>query len=304
MPHEPPPFFHRGPSPASRLAFFGVLSLVLLFADTRFRYLENIRRVVTVVISPLQQAALLPQEAVGAVAAYFTSKRSLADDNAALRSALVAQAPAVQGYAHERDENARLKALLGVQTHYAGAATAAGVLYSGRDPFSQRLFIDKGDHDGVAPGEAVIDDLGVVGQVTRVFPAMAEVTLLTNKDHVIPVKVERTGVHSVLYGAGTGQPLELRFMPPSADLLIGDRLVTSGLDGTYPAGLAVAQVTAIDRDTGQIFARIHCAPLGGVARSEHLLVLGRMAAMPERPDEPDASAPGKAAARAKARRGT
>ncbi len=304
MPHEPPPFFHRGPSPASRLAFFALLSLALLFADTRYRYLENIRRVVTVVISPLQQAALLPQQAIGAVAAYFSSKRALATDNEALRSTLVAQAPAVQGYARERDENARLKALLGVQAHYAGAATAVGVLYSGRDPFSQRLFVDKGEREGLAPGAAVIDDLGVVGQVTRVFPTMSEVTLLTNKDHVIPVKVERTGVHSVLYGAGTGQPLQLRFMPPSADLQVGDRLVTSGLDGTYPAGLAVAQVTTIDRDTGQIFARIQCSPLGGVARSEHLLVLGRMAAMPERPEEPDTAAPGKATGRGKARRGT
>jgi rod shape-determining protein MreC len=302
--NDPPPFFHRGPSPSARLAFFALLSIALLFADTRFRYLEDIRKGVTIVINPLQRAALWPGEIAGFVGGYFASKRNLAATNEDLERALVAQAPAVQGYAREREENRRLKALLQVQGHYPGAATAVGVLFSGRDPFAQKLFVDKGSDTGIHPGAAVIDETGVVGQVTRVFPGMAEVTLLTDKDHVLPIKVERTGVHSVLYGAGTGRPLELRFMPPSADLQVGDRLVTSGLDGTYPAGLSVAQVTSIDRDTGQIFARIHCAPLAGVDRSEHLLVLGQMAAMPERPDEPAQDDAGKKGARAKARRGT
>jgi rod shape-determining protein MreC len=301
--NDPPPFFHRGPSPSARLTFFALLSIALLFADTRFRYLEEIRKGVTIVISPLQRAALLPGQAAAFVGSYFASKRELAATNETLQRTLVGEAPAMQGYAHEREENRRLRALLAVETHYPGAATAVGVLFSGRDPLAQKLFVDKGDDAAIHPGAAVIDETGVVGQVTRVFPAMAEVTLLTDKDHVLPVKVERTGVHTVLYGAGTGRPLELRFMPPSADLQVGDRLVTSGLDGTYPAGLSVAQVTAIDRDTGQIFARIQCAPLAGVDRSEHLLVLGPMAAMPARPEEAGTDDTGKKSARVKARRG-
>lgn len=302
--NNPPPFFHRGPSPSARLMFFALLSVALLFADTRFRYLEGMRRAVAVVISPLQRAALWPAEAAGFVGSYIASKRDLANENDTLKASLLAQAPQVQGYARERDENQRLKALLAMQAHYPGAATAVGVLYSGRDPFTQRLVVDKGSDAGIAPGAAVIDAVGVVGQVTRVFPNMTEVTLLTDKDHVVPVKLERTGVHSVLYGAGTGRPLELRFMPPSSDLQVGDRLVTSGLDGTYPAGLAVAQVTSIGRDTGEIFARIQCAPLAGVNRSEHLLVLGQLAAMPARPDEPEAVNPARKGTRGKARRGS
>ena len=98
---------------------------------------------------------------------------------------------------------------------------------------------------------------------------MAEVTLITDKDHAVPVKIERSGVRSVLFGAGAGRLPELRFMPPQADIQVGDVLVTSGLDGTYPAGLAVAQVAALERDTGQMFARIHAAPLAGVDRSEY-----------------------------------
>ena len=285
-PVEPPPFFHRGPSPLTRLTFFGLLSIALMFADTRFGYLEGIRTAVAVVLYPLQRSVQVPGEAVAYVAGYFASKSDLEAENASLQASLTAQAPAAQGYPMIVDENKRLKALLDVQARYPGRATAVGVLYTGRDPFTQKLFIDKGGDSGIKPGEAVIDEAGVVGQVTRVFPHMAEVTLVTDKDHAVPVKVERNGVRSVLYGAGAGRSPELRFMPPSADLQPGDRLLTSGLDGTYPAGLAVARVATVDRDTGQIFARITCAPMAGVDRSEHLLVIGQATALPTRPSEP------------------
>ncbi len=160
------------------------------------------------------------------------------------------------------------------------------MLYSSRDPFAQRLYVGKGVDAELHPGEAVIDADGVVGQVTRVFPSMAEVTLVTDKDHAVPVKVQRSGVRSVLYGSGAGRAPELRFMAPSADIQVGDILVTSGLDGTYPPGLAVARVATLDRETGQMFARITCTPLAGVDRSEHLLVLAKSTVTPPRPDEP------------------
>ena len=286
IPVEPPDFFNRGPSPRSRLAFLGLLALALMFADTRFRYLESLRQVVVVVLYPLQRAVQLPGEAIGFVGDYFASKREISDDNAKLKQELVAQAPAVQGHASHTDENAKLKSLLDVQRRFSGAAVAAEVLYTGRDPFSQKVFLNKGSDTSIKAGDAVVDERGVVGQVTRVFPLMAEVTLVTDRDHAVPVKVERTGVRSVMFGNGTGRAPELRFTAPNADIRAGDRLVTSGIDGTYPAGLAVAEVTAVDRDTGQMFARIACRPLAGVDRSQYLLVLGREAALAGRPEEP------------------
>src|SRR6266496_5224158 len=237
---EPPPFFHRGPSPLARLAFFGLLSLALLFADTRYRYLESVRHAVAVVLYPVQRAVQLPGEMLIQVTSYFSSQSVLAGDNAALRQQLLAEAPAVQGYQLLLQENARLRALLNVEKRFQGATIAAEVLYSGRDPFAQKLFVDKGESAGVQPGQAVIDEAGVVGQVTRVFPSISEVTLVTDKDHAVPVKVERSGVRSVMFGAGAGRAPELRFLAPSADIQVGDVLVTSGLDGTYPPGLAVA----------------------------------------------------------------
>ncbi len=303
IPVDPPAFFNRGPSPLTRLAFFTVLSLALLFADTRYRYLENVRQVVAIVLYPLQRALLLPGAAFAYVDEYFGSKRQLADENAMLKQELVERAPAMQGYARVADENARLKALLDVRSQYGAAATAVQVLYAGRDPFTQKLFVDKGSSAGIQAGAGVIDDLGVVGQVTRVFPYMAEVTLITDRDQAVPVKVERSGARSVLFGNGTGRSPELRFTSPSADLRIGDRLLTSGLDGTYPPGLAVAQIIDVIRDSGQMFARIVCKPLAGIDRSEFLLVLSQSTAMPPRPDEPGETDAARKGGRAKGRRG-
>jgi rod shape-determining protein MreC len=175
--------------------------------------------------------------------------------------------------------------LLEIQKRYPGSATAVEVLYTGRDPFSQKVFVNRGASAGIAAGQAVVDELGVVGQVTRVFPNMAEVTLVTDKDHAVPVRVDRSGVRSVYFGAGAGRAPELRFMAPNADIKPGDKLLTSGIDGTYPPGLAVAQVEAVDRETGQMFAKITVRPLAGTDRSTYLLVLGPGAALPPRPEE-------------------
>ena len=286
IPVDTPAFFNRGPSPRARLAFFGLLSLALLFADTRYRYLENVRQAAAIALYPMQRALEMPGAAFAFVSDYFGSKRHLADENVMLRQELVARAPATQGYARVQEENARLRALLDVRAQYAASAIAVQVLYTGRDPFTQKLFVDKGSTAGVQPGAGVIDASGVVGQVTRVFPYMAEVTLITDRDQAVPVQVERSGARSVLFGNGTGRSPELRFTSPSADIRPGDRLLTSGLDGTYPPGLAVAEIVDVVRDSGQMFARIVCKPVAGIDHSEFLLVLSQSTAMPPRPEEP------------------
>jgi rod shape-determining protein MreC len=297
---EPPPFFHRGPSPLARLAVFGLLSLALLFADTRYRYLENIRRGAVIVLYPLQRIVQMPGEALAYVDTYFSSQRALAEDNATLQSQLLTQAPLVHAYPMVEQENARLRALIKLEARVPVTGIAAEVVYSSRDPFTQKLFVDKGEAAGIEAGRAVIDTIGVVGQVTRVFPYMAEVTLVTDKDHAVPVKVQRTGVRTVMYGAGAARPPELRYLSPTVEIEPGDLLVTSGIDGTYPAGLAVAQVVSVERETGQSFAHVTCRPLAGIDNSAQVLILAPTASAPPRPEEPaDPAAPRKGRGRRK-----
>lgn len=303
IPVDTPAFFNRGLSPLARLTVFGLLSLALLFADTRFRYLENVRQAVAIALYPMQRALDMPGVAIAYVAEYFGSKRDLADENAMLRQELVARAPATQGYGRLQEENRRLRALLDVRAQYAASAIAVQVLYTGRDPFTQKLFVDKGSSAGVQAGAGVIDANGVVGQVTRVLPYMSEVTLITDRDQAVPVQVERSGVRSVLFGNGTGRSPELRFTSPSADIRAGDRLLTSGLDGTYPPGLAVAEIVDVVHDSGQMFARIICKPLAGIDHSEFLLVMSQSASMPARPEESPDTDTVKKGSRARGRRG-
>lgn len=295
MGHGPPPFFKRGPAPLARLAFFVALALLLLVADLRFHTLEPTRRVVGALLWPLQKAVLLPVEGAGEAGNYFASVVRLQEENAVLRQRQTAQAKLLLRQTHLDEENRRLRALLDMRERVDAPAQAAEILYAIRDPFSRRVVIDLGSRQGIETGQAVIDDIGVIGQVTRVFPLTSEVTLLTDKRQAIPVQVERNGLRVILAGAGGGQ-MELQFLPTNVDVQAGDTLVTSGLDGIYLPGLPVARVSHINRDNAYAFAHIECVPLAGIERRSQVLVLGKRTppAEPEAAEErPTAPKPGK-----------
>jgi rod shape-determining protein MreC len=187
-------------------------------------------------------------------------------------------------------ENARLRKLLALRERLETPSQAAQVIYDTADPYTRRVMIDQGQTAGVELGSPVLDEAGIVGQVTRVHPFLSEVTLLIDRDQAIPVLNVRTGARSVAYGdpiAGHGGGMELRFMPGNADVQEGDLLTTSGVDGLYPAGLPVARVVRVERRADSAFARIYCAPLAQVYGARHVMVLKPLVAdLPERPAPP------------------
>lgn len=273
MEHQPPPFFKRGPAPLVRLAFFASLSVALLVIDARFRYAEALRSALAAAAYPLQSIAAAPGRFLERISGFFTSQSALLGENAELRSRLLAASQQALRYEAAAAETEQLRRLIGAAERLRFAATPVEALYSGRDPFARKLIVDKGTAQGIRAGQAVVDELGVVGQVTRAYPMVAEITLLTDKDHAIPVQVLRTGLRAVAFGAGASGTLELRFMAANAEIQNGDQLVTSGIDGTYPPGLPVASVVRIERDAAYAFARIVCQPAAGVERNRYLLVL-------------------------------
>ena len=282
--HAPPPFFKRGPAPLVRLAFFVSLSLILLIADLRFHTLELARMAVATVAWPLQRATWMPIDAATDFGAYLALQSTLLKENEELRRRQLGTANLLLRQRHLEQENKRLRVLLDMRARLPVEGRIAEILYAARDPFSRRVIIDKGIQHGISAGQAVVDDIGVIGQVTRVFPLAAEVLLLTDKDQAIPVEVQRNGLRAVLAGAGAGM-MELRFLAANAEVQIGDILVTSGLDGVYLPGLPVAKVVKTDRDSAYSFARITCAPLAGVERHGLALVLGSRTALPPQPEE-------------------
>ena len=286
MEHSPPPFFKRGPAPLVRLFFFASLSLALLVVDARFRYGEGLRAALELVAYPLQKLATLPFELVSSVGNYFTTQTQLSEENDRLRAKALSYAQDAQRYQAAEAEAAQLRRMIGASERLAVASMPAEILYSSRDPYSQKIFIDRGATHGVRPGSPVTDENGVIGQVTRVHPLLSEVTLLTDQDQAIPVQVVRSGLRAVAFGSGPSGTLELRFMAANAEIQNGDKLVTSGIDGTYPPGLPVASVVRIERDAELSFARVVCKPAGGVDSGRFVLVLDAgPKTTPARPDE-------------------
>jgi rod shape-determining protein MreC len=298
--HTPPPFFVRGPAPLVRLAFFASLSLTLLVLDARFRYAENLRSVLSLAAYPLQQAARLPVAVAESVSGYFTSQSQLREENEELRARLLASAQGAQRYEAAAAEVSHLRRLIGAAERSDRKSMPAEILYTGRDPFSRKVILDRGAQHGARAGSPVVDEIGVIGQLTRAHAFVSEVTLLTDKDQAVPVQVVRNGLRAIAFGGGVSGMLELRYMAANADIENGDRLVTSGIDGTYPPGLPVASVVRVERDASYTFARVLAQPSAGVERGRYALVLSSEARLPPYPEE--AAAERKSAKKARPRK--
>jgi rod shape-determining protein MreC len=290
MSYQPPPFFSRGPAPLARLGFFVSLAVLLMVLDARFRYAESVREVVALLAYPLQRIALAPGELLGAAGDFFTTQVALKQENDQLRARDLVAASDLLTLEALRAENAQLRRLLDARERIPRPATLAEILYRGRDPFSRKVIIDKGSQQGVEAGQAVIDDIGVIGQVTRVHPFLAEVTLITDKEQRTPVEVVRNGLRAVIYGGGDKGTLDLSYTASNADVQADDLLVTSGIDGTYPPGLPVAKVSKIERDAAYSFAKITCLPAAGTDQNRQVLVLARETGLPAPPAEAEPKA--------------
>jgi rod shape-determining protein MreC len=285
MEHQPPPFFRTGPSPLARLFIFTTLALALIVADARLKYLDTVRQAASVVIYPLQRIAGAPASIFQRASEFFVSSTALRTENVRLAQENLTHSAQLQQLTSLATENEQLRKLVEARSRLTARTTFAEILYAARDPFSRKIVIDQGSQHGVRAGQPVIDGMGVVGQVTRIYPWLAEVTLITDKGHLVPVLNPRNGLRAVLAGTGNDGALELKFVPLNADFENNDHLVTSGIDGVYPPGLPVAQVVNVERNAAFLFARIICKPLAGVNNHKQVLVVHAEQALPERPAE-------------------
>ncbi|MCW5656047.1 rod shape-determining protein MreC [Hydrogenophaga sp.] len=271
----PPPFFKQGPSALSKLVVFSAIALFLMVADLRFSLTAPLRAAVATALYPVQWAVLQPVQMATLTSSYFTSLHAAQTAEADALQRLTTQAQRSLQLEQIVLENQRLRELLAMRERTGTQATGAQVLYDAADPYSRKVVIDRGQTHGIQPGSPVIDESGVLGQVTRVYPLVSEVSLLVDRDQAIPVLNTRTGVRSVAYGQPStrGDGMELRYTLANADIEEGDLLATSGVDGVYPAGLPVARVTLVERQAESSFARIQCEPLARMQGALHVLVL-------------------------------
>ena len=287
---KPPPFFKQGPSALSKLVFFSALALLLMVADARFRITQPVRAALATAMHPVQWLAMQPVRLVAFSSDYLTSLDQAQTNSAEASKKLALQSLRASQVEHLSQENERLRKLLGLREQLVTTVVAAQVLYDAADPYTRRVIIDKGQLASIELGSPVLDESGVLGQVTMVYPLVSEVTLIIDRDLAIPVLNVRTGARSVAYGdpvsasSTSGSGLELRFMGSNADVQQGDLLTTSGVDGVYPPGLPVARVSRIERRAESAFAKIYCTPEALVTGARHVLVVKPvLSQIPSRP---------------------
>ncbi|MFM2426423.1 MAG: putative cell shape-determining protein [Pseudomonadota bacterium] len=280
-----PAFFKQGPSAVSRLLFFSAVSVLLMVADARFGVTQPLRASLSVALYPVQWLAMRPQVLMAFSGDYMEAREVAQASERDARDQLLLQARRSGQVEQLALENKQLRELLQLNQRLETKGQAAEVLYDAADPYTRKLIIDKGMVNGIRASSPVMDEHGILGQVTRVLPLLSEVTLVTDREHSIPVLNTRTGARGVAYGESGGAPLlELRFMATNADIEVGDLLTTSGVDGIYPAGILVGKVTKVERRAETVFARILCEPVGRVQGARHVMVLDPLIdQLPQRP---------------------
>lgn len=271
----------------ARLMFYGLLAIVLMTLDHRGRYVDSVRGLAWQALEPVIVAVEAPFAFGRRLGEEMRSRHELMDRIAALEHRQRKREAELALLEELREDNHELRALLDASERVPTAFEAAELMNIDLNPWSHRVVINRGSRDGLEAGQPVVDAHGVMGQVDEVGMHTARVILISDPDHALPVKVERTGLRTVVYGSGRINRLRVTDLPMNVDLVAGDRLVTSGLGGAFPPGLPVAEVESVSRPVGEAFARARARPLGRLDRARHLLVV--QAAGPQTPEAGDSA---------------
>ena len=257
-----------------RVAAFVVLSVAVMFADSRFDYLDRLRYSLGFLTAPVYWVADTPARISYWIDDVFVSHGDLIDENERLREELLFAQRELQLLAGLATENNRLRALQEASANVDGRVLTAEIINISSNPGSRRVLINRGATDGVLEGQALLDAHGLMGQVVEVLPFTSWVMLITDSRHGTPVQVNRNGERAIARGSRGDVPeLELEYVPDTSDIEVGDLLVSSGLGQRFPKDYPVAEVTSVVHDRGQPFATIKAKPLAQMDRTRHVMLL-------------------------------
>jgi rod shape-determining protein MreC len=271
-----------------------------MLIDFRFKALDPIRNNINWLLRPLEYVMMTPRNAYDWASEYFTSRGTLDKENQAMK---IRQAE-LSLLANQSEfllvENQNLRQLMDLQKQIPFKTLPVEILFTPSNPISQRIVINRGSADGLKQGNPIANDSGILGQVVRIYDRSAEVSLLEDRDFAVPVQVARNGLRAAVFGAGRGNPLELRYLPVASDLEVGDVLITSGIDGVYPPGFAVAVISRIERNADKNSSNVFCVPVSPVNRYRQALALlydpqwdAKASTAPNKPDTPLTNTPGR-----------
>lgn len=267
------PLFAEGGAGTLRLLAYLAAAVVLMVVDFRGGYLDQLRGWLSLLNEPLYRVAAAPAFLAGSVRDNFGQRRHLAAERDALTAdLLVARAQLARMEAVQR-ENERLRALLGGARGLSLRVQLASLADIDLDPFRHRILLDRGSREGVREGLAIIDAEGLVGQVTRVSPLRSTAMLISDPSHAVPVQVQRSGLRTIAFGTGDLDRLLVPNIPQSADIRVGDLLLTSGMGGGFPAGIHVATISELLPDDTRLFVVASARPVAALDRSGEVLLV-------------------------------
>jgi rod shape-determining protein MreC len=270
---SPPPLFKQGLPSRLRMLIAVIAAIGMLYSDLHFGMLKPLRQGLTMVLYPIEQLLILPRDAVIWFVRYASTASDIVGQRVTLERKEIENSDSLLQVEQLRIENESLRSLFDLRKSIKHKTVAAQISHETRDAFSNRIVIDRGSQHGLAPGHPVINAQGVVGQVARVSPITAEVSLVTDPSLMIPVALPRSGLRSLASGTGDGQQVELKYLNINAEVEVGDVLVTSGLDGLYPSGLPVAKINRVERAGSGQFPRITSTPVAPIGTLQHVLVI-------------------------------
>lgn len=279
--------FAEGAVSTARLIAYLTLAMIVMVIDHRGDYLERVRAMAGVLVEPIYRIAALPSDVARAGRLAVATQSQLVDENRDLREALLLAQVRLNRMSALTAQNDRLKKLLDVQKNLGLGVQMARLIDIDLDPFRHRIVLDAGSEQMIKVGQPVLDAFGIVGQIVEVLPNSSVALLITDPTHAIPVTVRRTGLRTIVYGTGAIDRLQLPNIPISADIKVGDELVTSGLGGRFPAGFPVGKIIEISNDQSGMFAAAIAKPAAALDRSGEVLLLQDL---PQQMGPPDPSA--------------
>ncbi|WP_084632040.1 rod shape-determining protein MreC [Oceanospirillum maris] len=266
-------FVNKGPSWGLRLLVCLVLSLTLMISDYRYQHMDQVRSIMTVAVTPLQWAVDLPNRLWSWGAATFSDRSELLEENAHLKEQTLQLSSKNQLMAYLIAENLRLRELLNAEKLFEDNFLLGEVIGLDADAFTHQVLVNRGRQDGVYQGQAVVDALGLMGQVIAVSAYTSRILLAADTAHAVPVLVNRNGFRGIAIGSGNIDEITLSHVPDTSDIRKGDLLVTSGLGERFPKGYPVAEVSEVRHEPGKPFARVTARPLAQLERSRYVLML-------------------------------
>lgn len=265
--------FQRHSTLGFRFALFLVISICLMVYDQKKHQSERLHVALSALVAPLQYAVSTPFDLLAWAKDSFATHKALLQENADLNAQLLLQQAQIQKMLELERENTQLRALLKSASYLSGNVKVAQVLAVDVDPYLSQIIIDKGTRDGVFEGQPVIDATGIMGQVIQVGFLTSRVMLITDSRSAVPVQDARTGVRAIAVGTGSQRSLSLINVPETANIAVGDKLLTSGLDLRYPVGYPVGTVQTVDMHSGELFATITVQPAANLNESRQVLLM-------------------------------